>query len=96
MVRLCSRRLRSLARALGLVVGLLWLAAPAGAQVTKLKVGWCARTVSAADAQVTDARVEEHRNLGVAFYKTGMLFFLTTFRSPCYTRFQLTENQMER
>ena len=25
------------------------------------------------DAKVTDARVEEHRNLGVAFYKTGML-----------------------
>src|SRR5438132_924226 len=31
------------------------------------------RTASAVDAQVTDARVEEHRNLGVAFYKTGML-----------------------
>jgi tetratricopeptide (TPR) repeat protein len=31
------------------------------------------RTASAADTQVTDARVEEHRNLGVAFYKTGML-----------------------
>jgi len=31
------------------------------------------RTASAADAQVTDARVEEHRNLGIAFYKTGML-----------------------
>jgi tetratricopeptide (TPR) repeat protein len=31
------------------------------------------RTVSAADAQITDARVEEHRNLGIAFYKTGML-----------------------
>src|SRR6266852_4976474 len=31
------------------------------------------RTASAADAQITDARVEEHRNLGVAFYKTGML-----------------------
>src|SRR2546427_3722379 len=28
---------------------------------------------SAADAQITDARVEEHRNLGIAFYKTGML-----------------------
>src|SRR5438105_4064908 len=27
----------------------------------------------AADAQITDARVEEHRNLGIAFYKTGML-----------------------
>src|SRR5881394_1600714 len=31
------------------------------------------RTASAADAQITDARVEEHRNLGIAFYKTGML-----------------------
>jgi tetratricopeptide (TPR) repeat protein len=31
------------------------------------------RTASAADTQVTDARVEEHRNLGIAFYKTGML-----------------------
>src|SRR6266545_4192045 len=31
------------------------------------------RTASAADRQITDARVEEHRNLGVAFYKTGML-----------------------
>lgn len=31
------------------------------------------RTASAADIQVTDARVEEHRNLGIAFYKTGML-----------------------
>jgi tetratricopeptide (TPR) repeat protein len=31
------------------------------------------RTASAVDAQLTDARVEEHRNLGVAFYKTGML-----------------------
>src|SRR5213596_730808 len=31
------------------------------------------RTASPADAQITDARVEEHRNLGVAFYKTAML-----------------------
>src|SRR5256885_102568 len=31
------------------------------------------RTASAEDARMTDARVEEHRNLGVAFYKTGML-----------------------
>jgi tetratricopeptide (TPR) repeat protein len=31
------------------------------------------RTASAADAPVTDARIEEHRNLGIAFYKTGML-----------------------
>jgi tetratricopeptide (TPR) repeat protein len=31
------------------------------------------RTASTVDTHVTDARVEEHRNLGVAFYKTGML-----------------------
>src|SRR2546428_8959639 len=31
------------------------------------------RTTSPAGVQATDARVEEHRNLGVAFYKTGML-----------------------
>src|SRR5712692_3876508 len=31
------------------------------------------RTASPADAQITDARVEEHRNLGVAFFKTSML-----------------------
>src|SRR6266699_5348314 len=31
------------------------------------------RTASTAPQHVTDARVEEHRNLGVAFYKTGML-----------------------
>src|SRR5436189_89041 len=31
------------------------------------------RTASPADAQITDARVEEHRNLGLAFYKTAML-----------------------
>ncbi len=31
------------------------------------------KTASAEDARMTDARVEEHRNLGVAFYKTGML-----------------------
>ena len=31
------------------------------------------RTASAEDAKMTDARVEEHRNLGIAFYKTGML-----------------------
>jgi len=30
------------------------------------------RTTSTESAKVTDARVEEHRNLGVAFYKTGM------------------------
>src|SRR2546426_4643414 len=31
------------------------------------------RSAGPADAQITDARVEEHRNLGIAFYKTGML-----------------------
>jgi len=31
------------------------------------------RTAAAEDEHVTDARVDEHRNLGVAFYKTGML-----------------------
>jgi tetratricopeptide (TPR) repeat protein len=31
------------------------------------------KTASTVDTHVTDARVEEHRNLGVAFYKTGML-----------------------
>ncbi|HYX82744.1 MAG TPA: DUF4388 domain-containing protein, partial [Gemmatimonadales bacterium] len=31
------------------------------------------RTTSAEDLKMTDARVEEHRNLGIAFYKTGML-----------------------
>jgi tetratricopeptide (TPR) repeat protein len=31
------------------------------------------RTATAVDPHVTDARIEEHRNLGVAFYKTGML-----------------------
>src|SRR5579872_6085361 len=30
------------------------------------------RTPSAVDVEVTDARVDEHRNLGVAFYKTAM------------------------
>ncbi|HEY6808519.1 MAG TPA: DUF4388 domain-containing protein [Gemmatimonadales bacterium] len=31
------------------------------------------KTAAAEDATMTDARVEEHRNLGVAFFKTGML-----------------------
>ncbi len=31
------------------------------------------RTATAEDAKLTHVRVEEHRNLGVAFYKTGML-----------------------
>ena len=30
------------------------------------------RSTASADPQVSEARVEEHRNLGVAFYKTGM------------------------
>jgi len=31
------------------------------------------RTKASAEPQVSEARVEEHRNLGIAFYKTGML-----------------------
>jgi tetratricopeptide (TPR) repeat protein len=31
------------------------------------------RTSAPEDTKATDARVEEHRNLGIAFYKTGML-----------------------
>ncbi|HEX9611352.1 MAG TPA: DUF4388 domain-containing protein [Gemmatimonadales bacterium] len=31
------------------------------------------RTAAAEDVRITDARVEEHRNLGIAFYKTGMM-----------------------
>jgi tetratricopeptide (TPR) repeat protein len=31
------------------------------------------RTKASTDPQVSDTRVEEHRNLGIAFYKTGML-----------------------
>lgn len=31
------------------------------------------RTASSGEVQVTDARIEEHSNLGIAFYKTGML-----------------------
>ncbi|HET7790568.1 MAG TPA: DUF4388 domain-containing protein [Gemmatimonadales bacterium] len=31
------------------------------------------KTATAEDQRMSDARVEEHRNLGVAFYKTGML-----------------------
>ncbi len=31
------------------------------------------RTQSVEERRISDARVEEHRNLGVAFYKTGML-----------------------
>ena len=36
--------------AIALLVALAGLAGPAGAQLTKIKVGWCARTVSAAAA----------------------------------------------
>jgi NitT/TauT family transport system substrate-binding protein len=51
MVRSRSRRLAPLAPALALLgAALAGPAAPADAQVTKLKVGWCARTVSAAAA----------------------------------------------
>src|SRR5262249_4651949 len=51
MVRSRSCRLARRAPALALVVALLAaLAAPADAQLTKIKVGWCARTVSAAAA----------------------------------------------
>jgi tetratricopeptide (TPR) repeat protein len=31
------------------------------------------RTKATADPQVSETRIEEHRNLGIAFYKTGML-----------------------
>ena len=31
------------------------------------------RTKASAEPQVSESRVEEHRNLGIAFYKTGML-----------------------
>jgi NitT/TauT family transport system substrate-binding protein len=50
MVTSRSRRLPVLTPTLALLAVLAGLAAPAGAQVTKLKVGWCARTVSAAAA----------------------------------------------
>src|SRR6185436_5849016 len=48
MVRSPSRRFFALAPTLALLAAAL--AGPADAQVTKLKVGWCARTVSAAAA----------------------------------------------
>jgi len=50
MVKSRSRRLSPIVRVIALLVALAGLAAPAGAQVTKIKVGWCARTVSAAAA----------------------------------------------
>ena len=50
MVRSRSRRVVALAPAVALLLGMAALAGPASAQVTKLKVGWCARTVSAAAA----------------------------------------------
>jgi NitT/TauT family transport system substrate-binding protein len=50
MVTSRSRRLALVAPALTLLVALTGLAGPAAAQLTKIKVGWCARTVSAAAA----------------------------------------------
>jgi NitT/TauT family transport system substrate-binding protein len=48
MVRPRLGRLSLLGPALAVAVGLMGHGGPAGAQVTKIKVGWCARTVSAA------------------------------------------------
>jgi NitT/TauT family transport system substrate-binding protein len=50
LVRSRCRRLALVASALAFLVALTSLARPAAAQVTKIKVGWCARTVSAAAA----------------------------------------------
>jgi NitT/TauT family transport system substrate-binding protein len=50
MVKSRSRRLVPVVPVIALLVALAALAVPAGAQVTKIKVGWCARTVSAAAA----------------------------------------------
>jgi NitT/TauT family transport system substrate-binding protein len=50
MVRSRCRRLALVASALPFLVALTALARPAAAQVTRIKVGWCARTVSAAAA----------------------------------------------
>jgi NitT/TauT family transport system substrate-binding protein len=50
MVKSRHRRLSPIGPALALLLALTALAGPAGAQVTKIKVGWCARTVSAAAA----------------------------------------------
>ena len=50
MVRSRSRRVVALAPIVALLLGSAALIGTASAQVTKLKVGWCARTVSAAAA----------------------------------------------
>jgi NitT/TauT family transport system substrate-binding protein len=50
MVRSRSRRAVALGSVVLLLLGAAALGGPASAQVTKLKVGWCARTVSAAAA----------------------------------------------
>jgi NitT/TauT family transport system substrate-binding protein len=50
MVKSRHRRLSPIGPALALLLALTALAGPASAQVTKIKVGWCARTVSAAAA----------------------------------------------
>ena len=50
MVRSRSRRVVALAPIVALLLGSAVLIGTASAQVTKLKVGWCARTVSAAAA----------------------------------------------
>jgi NitT/TauT family transport system substrate-binding protein len=50
MVRSRSRRVVALAPIVALLLGLAALTGTASAQVTKLKLGWCARTVSAAAA----------------------------------------------
>jgi NitT/TauT family transport system substrate-binding protein len=49
-VRSHSRRLPLRSIVIALLLGLTGLAGPAGAQATRIKVGWCARTVSAAAA----------------------------------------------
>src|SRR6185369_17504955 len=50
MVRSRSRRAVALGSAVAFLLGSAALTGPVSAQVTKLKVGWCARTVSAAAA----------------------------------------------
>ena len=50
MVRSRSRRVVALAPAVALLLGSAALTGPVSAQGTKHKVGWCARTVSAAAA----------------------------------------------
>ena len=55
MVRSRSRRVVALAPIVALLLGWAALIGTASAQVTKLKVGWCARTVSAAAAPIAIA-----------------------------------------